>query len=102
MRVALEMVSTSANVLGIDIPKGLLSHRETGMPSKVSISRGTVDWGWVRTRGGGGCELIEITCPNGPKGGMRPGPCGDAIMFGPKAQKGVGVFLAHTKYIKLQ
>ena len=43
-----------------------------------------------------GCGLIEITCPSGPRGGMRPGPGGDAIMFGPKAQKGVGVFLAHT------
>ena len=37
--------------------------------------------------------LIEITCPNGPKGGMRPSPCDDAIMFGPKAQKeGRGIF----------
>ena len=44
MRVALEMVPTSANVLGIDIPKGLLSYQETGMPSKVSISRGTIDF----------------------------------------------------------
>ena len=43
-----------------------------------------------------GCRLIEITCPNGPKGGMRPSPCGDAIMFGPKAKKGIGVFLART------
>ena len=25
---------------------------------------------------------------------MRPGPCNDAIMFGPYAQKRVGVFLA--------
>ena len=42
---------------------------------------------------GGRCELIEITCPNGPKGGMRPSPCDDAIMFGPKAQKeGRGIF----------
>ena len=41
----------------------------------------------------GGCELIEITCPNGPRGGMRLGPCDDAIMFGPKAQKeGQGIF----------
>ena len=54
MRVALEIVPTSADVLGIDIPKGLLSYQETGMPSKVSTSRGTVDWGWVRTREGGG------------------------------------------------
>ena len=43
-----------------------------------------------------GCGLIEITCPRGPRGGMRPGPGGDAIMFGPKAQKGVEVFLART------
>ena len=45
------------------------------------------------------CGLIEITCPSGPKGGTRPSPSGDAIMFGPKAQKGVGVFLARTIYI---
>ena len=51
MRVALEMVPTSADVLGIDIPKGLPSYRETVMPSKVSTSRGMVDWVWVRTRG---------------------------------------------------
>ena len=50
-RVALEMVPTSADVLGIDIPKGLSSYRETIIPSKVSTSRGTVDWVWVRTRG---------------------------------------------------
>ena len=43
-----------------------------------------------------GYGLIEITCPNEPRGGMRLGPYGDAIMFGPKAQKGVGVFLART------
>ena len=43
-----------------------------------------------------GCGLIEITCPSGPKGGMRLGPSSDAIMFGPKAQKGVEVFLAPT------
>ena len=43
-----------------------------------------------------GCRLIEITCPNGLRGGIRPGSCGDAIMFGPKAQKGVGILLAHT------
>ena len=46
-----------------------------------------------------GCGLIEITCPNGPRGGMRPSPYGDAIMFGPKAQKGVWVFLARTNTI---
>ena len=43
-----------------------------------------------------GCGLIEITCPSGPKEGMRPGSSSDVIMFGPKAQKGVGVFLART------
>ena len=48
-----------------------------------------------------GCGLIEITCPSGPRGGMRPGLGGDAIMFGPKAQKGVGVFLARISIIKL-
>ena len=43
-----------------------------------------------------GCGLIEITCPSGPREGVRPGPGDDAIRFGPKAQKGVGVFLACT------
>ena len=87
------MVPTSADVLGIDIPKGLLSYLETVMSSMVTTSWGTVDWVWVRTGGGGGCELIEITCPNGLRGGMRPSPCDDAIMFGPKAQKeGRGIF----------
>ena len=34
-----------------------------------------------------------MTCPNGPRGGMRPDPSDDAIMFGPKAQKkGQGIF----------
>ena len=42
--MALEMVPTSADVLGIDIPKGLPSYRETVMPSKVTTSRETVDW----------------------------------------------------------
>ena len=56
MRVALEMVPTSADVLGIDIPKGLPrismpSNQETVMLSRVTTSRGTVDWLWVRTRG---------------------------------------------------
>ena len=49
--MALEMVPTSADVLGIDIPKGLPSYRETVMPSKVFTSRGMVDWVWVRMRG---------------------------------------------------
>ena len=51
MRVALEMVPTSADVLGIDIPKGLPSYLETVMSSMVTTSWGTVDWVWVRTRG---------------------------------------------------
>ena len=51
MRVVLEMIPTSADVLGIDIPKGLPNYRETVMLSKVTTSRGTVDWVWVRTRG---------------------------------------------------
>ena len=46
-----------------------------------------------------GCGLIEITCPSGPKGGIRLGPSSDAIMFGPKAQKGVEVFLAPTSTV---
>ena len=34
-----------------------------------------------------------MTCPNGPRGGMRPDPSDDAIMLGPKAQKeGRGIF----------
>ena len=44
MRVALEMVPTSADVLGIDTPKGLPSYREIVMLSMVTTSRGTVDW----------------------------------------------------------
>ena len=47
------------------------------------------------------CGLIEITCPSGPRGGIRPGPGGDVIMFAPKAQKGVGVFLACTNTMLL-
>ena len=47
--MALEMVPTSVDVLGIDIPKGLPNYRETVMPSNVSISRGTVDRVWART-----------------------------------------------------
>ena len=49
--MALEMVLTLADVLGIDIPKSLPSYRETVMPSKVTTFWGTVDWVWVRTRG---------------------------------------------------
>ena len=75
------MVPTSADVLGIDIPKGLLSYLETVMSSMVTTSWGTVDWVWVRTRGD--VSYLGSLCPNGPRGGMRPGPCDDAIMFGP-------------------
>ena len=49
--MTLEMVPTSTNVLGIDIPKGLPNYRETVMPSKVTTFWGTIDWVWVRTRG---------------------------------------------------
>ena len=81
MRVALDMVPTSADVLGIDTPKDLPSYRETVMPSMVTTSRGTVDWVWDRTRGD--VNYMGSLCPNGPRGGMRPGSCDDAIMFGP-------------------
>ena len=47
--MALEMVPISADVLNINILKGLPSYRETVMPSKVSTSWGTVDRVWVRT-----------------------------------------------------
>ena len=49
--MALEMVLTLADVLGIDIPKSLPSYRETVMLSKVTTFWGMVDWVWVRTRG---------------------------------------------------
>ena len=48
VRVALEMVPTLADVLGIDIPMGLSNYRETVMPSNVSTSQGTVDWVWAK------------------------------------------------------
>ena len=81
MKVALEMVPTSADMLGIDTPKDLSSYRETVMMSMVTTSRGTVDWVWVRTRGD--VSYLGSPCPNGPRGAMRPSPCDDAIMFGP-------------------
>ena len=40
----------------------------------------------------GGCELMEIICPNGLKGGVRPGLGNDAIRLGPKAKKGLGYY----------
>ena len=49
-----------------------------------------------------GCGLIETTCPSGPKGGVRPGPGDDAIRFGPKAQKGIGILLARTILINIK
>ena len=39
--MALEMVPTSADVLGINTPKDLPSYRETIM---ITTSQGTVDW----------------------------------------------------------
>ena len=48
VKVALEMVPTLADVLGIDIPMGLSNYRETVMPSNVSTSQGTVDWVWAK------------------------------------------------------
>ena len=53
MRVALEMVPTSADVLGIDTPKDLPTCQETIMLSMVTTSRRMVDWVWVGTKGGG-------------------------------------------------
>ena len=61
MRVTLEMVPTSADVLGIDTPKDLPTCQETIMLSMVTTSRRMVDWVWVGTKGGGGCELFGIT-----------------------------------------
>ena len=81
MRVALEMVPTLVDVLGIDTPKDLPSYWETVMPIMVTISWGTVDWVWVRIRGD--VSYLGSLCPNGPKGGIRLGPYDDAIMFGP-------------------
>ena len=43
MRVALEMIPTSADILGVDTPKNWPSYRETIMLSIVITSRGTVD-----------------------------------------------------------
>ena len=65
MRVALEMVHISADVLGIDTPKDLSSYRETIMPSMITTSRGTVDWIWVRTRRD--VSYLGSLCPNRPR-----------------------------------
>ena len=48
VRVALKMVPTLADVLGIDIHKGLSNYHKTVMPSNVSTSQGTVDWVWAK------------------------------------------------------
>ena len=86
MRVALEMVPTSADVLGIDTPKDLPTCQETIMLSMVTTSRRMVDWVWVGTKGGGDVSYLGSLCPNRPRGGMRPGLYDDAIMFGLWAQ----------------
>ena len=65
MRVALEMIPTFADALGIDTPKDLSSYRETVMPSMVTTSQGTVDWVWVRTRGH--VSYLGSLCPNRPR-----------------------------------
>ena len=44
--MVLEMVPTLADVLGIDIHKGLSNYQETVMPNNVSTSQGTVDRVW--------------------------------------------------------
>ena len=36
----------------------------------------------------GGCELMEIICPNGLKGGVRPGLGDGVIRLGLKPQRG--------------
>ena len=71
------------NIFGIDIPKGLLSNRETSLPSTLSTSRGTADYAWIRSRiHTGHSRLISS---NGPARGMRPCPLGGAIVSGPWA-----------------
>ena len=71
------------NMFGIDIPKGLLSNRETSLPSTLSTSRGTVDYTWIRSRiHTGHSRLISS---NGPAQGMKPCPLGGAIVSGPWA-----------------
>ena len=97
MKVALEMVPISAAVLGIDTPKDLPSYQETVMPSMVTTSRGTVDRVWVRMRGD--VSHLGSLCPNGPRGDMRHGHYDDAIMFGPWAQWGWGIFDPYNIYI---
>ena len=50
--VALELLSTLVDILGIDIPKDLLNNQETVRPSNDFTFRGTVDWVWARMQGG--------------------------------------------------
>ena len=50
MRVALEMIPTSADILGVDTPKNWPSYRETIMPSIVITS----EWLTGHELGGGG------------------------------------------------
>ena len=46
--MALELLSTLMDILGIDIPKDLLNNQETVRPSNDFTFRGTVDWVWAR------------------------------------------------------
>ena len=46
--MTLEMVPTLADVLSIDIPKGLPNYQEIVMLSNVSTSWGMVDQVWAR------------------------------------------------------
>ena len=50
--MALELLSTPMDMLGIDIPKDLPNIRETVMPSNDFTSRGMVDQVWARVLGG--------------------------------------------------
>ena len=90
MRVALEMIPTSADILSINTPKNWPNYWEKIMPSIVITSRGTVDWAWIRTRGN--VSHLGSLCLNGPRWGMRLGSCDDAVMFRPWAQWGWGFF----------
>ena len=47
---SLEIIPTSANIFGIDIPKDLPSNQETSMPSILSTSQGTTGYAWIRSR----------------------------------------------------
>ena len=71
------------NIFGIDIPKGLLSNRETSLLSILSTSQGTIDYAWIRSRRHIG--HLRSTSSNGPARGIRPCPLGGAITSGPWA-----------------